>query len=188
MMNDDNKNISSNWRILKYALDYWKILVGVAVVAAILAAVFSSPKFIPPKFTSKAILYPSNLGQYGSETPLEQMLQYLQSGSIKDSVILKFNLYREYDIDPKGANSNFYISGEYNNHVNIEETEHEAVRIIVNSQDPVRAKEMVEEIIYQVNLKIRNTEREKYLEVVQINEILLEKMNIRMDSLENKML
>ena len=187
MIDKENNYMASNWKIIKYALDCWKILLGVAIVAAFLAVVFSSPKFIPQKFTSKAILYPSNLGQYGSETPLEQMLQYLQSNSIRDSVITKFNLYDEYDIDPKGANSAFYMIGEYGDHVSIEETEHESVRIIVVSQDPVKAKEMVEEIIDQVNLKIRNTEREKYWEVVEINKNLLERMKLRMDSLENKM-
>lgn len=181
----DNQNyLKTNWKILKYALDYWRVLLGIAIVAAVLATIFSSPKFITPRFTSFAVIYPSNLGQYGSETPLEQMLQYLQSSSIRDSIIKNFDLYEEYNIDPKGNKSGFYMLGAYYEHVSIEETEHEAVRIIVHSEDPVKAKKMVEGIIHQANNKIRNTEREKYLEIVHITEDLLKKRKKRMDSLE----
>lgn len=187
-MTDKQNYLESNWKILRYALRYWRILLGVAVLAAILAIVFSSPRFITPKFTSSAVIYPSNLGQYGSETPLEQMLQYLQSSSIRDSIIEKFDLYEEYRIAEDGQNKRYFMLGAYNEHVSIEETEHEAVRIVVNSIDPKKAKKMVEEIINQVNFKIRNTEREKYLEIVRITQDLLEKRRKRMDSLENKML
>lgn len=183
-MTDNQKYLETNWKILKYALDYWRVLLGVAIVAAVLAAIFSSPKFITPRFTSSAVIYPSNLGQYGSETPLEQMLQYLQSSSIRDSIIKNFDLYEEYNIDPKGSKSNYYMLGAYYEHVSIEQTEHEAVRIIVHSEDPGKAKRMVEGIIQQANNKIRNTEREKYLEIVHITENLMDKRKKRMDSLE----
>lgn len=184
MMTENQKYLESNWKILNYALEYWRILIGVAIVAAILAAVFSSPKFITPKFTSSAVIYPANLGQYGSETPLEQMLQYLQSSSVRDSIIRKFDLHAEYKIDPEGDKSKHYMLGAYYEHVSIEETAHEAVKINVKSKDPAKAKEMVEGIIHQVNLKIRNTEKEKYLEIVYIAEELLDKRKARMDSLE----
>lgn len=185
-MTENQRYLETNWKILKYALDYWRILLGVAVLAGAMAVIFSSPKFIAPKFTSTAIIYPSNLGQYGSETPLEQMLQYLQSSSIKDSLIKNFNLYEEYRIDKDGAKSHYYMTGAYYEHVSISQTEHEAIRIAVSSIDPVKAKEMVEAIIEQVNKKIRRTEKEKYAEIVQIAEDLLHKWEKRKDSLERK--
>lgn len=180
----ETNEYKSNWKILKYALEFWKILIAVAIVSGILAIVFTSPKFLPPKFTSTAVLYPSNLGEYGSETPLEQMLQYLHSSSIKDSVIKKFNLYDEYDIDQDWNMSGYYMNAEYWSHVAIEKNQNEAVKLTVISQDPQRAKNMVEEIIHQANQKIRRTEREKYAEILEISRNYYNKMKSYKDSME----
>ena len=65
--------LESNVKILQFALKQWKLLGGVALVAGILAAVFSGSKFIEPKYTSEAVIYPANLGGYSGETRMEQM-------------------------------------------------------------------------------------------------------------------
>jgi uncharacterized protein involved in exopolysaccharide biosynthesis len=78
----------------------WKWhLLSIAVVAALLAAVFSGSFFIKPKYKSYALVYPSNIAPYSDESESEQMLQWLQSQDIRDSIIRKFNLAEHYRID-----------------------------------------------------------------------------------------
>ena len=64
--------------------------------------------FIPNKFRSVGIVYPPNsfnrselIGnpQFGHETETEQLIQLLESGSIRDSVIEKFDLMSYYNLD-----------------------------------------------------------------------------------------
>lgn len=171
--------------ILEFALNKWKVLLGVGLVSAVMAIVFSGPKFIAPKFTSNAVVYPANLGGYSGETRLEQMQQYLESNAIRDSIIRKFNLYQEYEIDSTKPTSKAAINKLYAEHVEFDETEFESISITATSTDPVKAKKMVEEVLKQLNLTIRSTEREKYWEIVQINQKLFDQKKKQLDSLEN---
>ncbi|MEQ8623523.1 MAG: Wzz/FepE/Etk N-terminal domain-containing protein [Vicingaceae bacterium] len=174
----------SNTTLLRFALKKWKLLAGVAIVAAILAIVFSGPQFLTPKFTSTASIYPTNLGAYADETELQQMQQYLESDAIRDSMIQKFNLYEEYEIDPNIQFAKTYINSVYAEHVNYEETRFESIVLTVISTDPVKAKKMVEHLIKLLNHTIRITEREKYKEILVINKNLLDRSNARLDSLQ----
>ncbi len=170
--------------IFSFAVRQWKVLVGVAVVSGILAVVFSGPRFISPKYKSEAIIYPANLGGYSGETRLEQMQQYLQSNIIRDHLIQKFNLYEEYDIDSSKRTSRALINQLYGEHVHFDETQYESIHIEVFSTSPEKAKRMVDEILHQLNQVIRDTEREKYREIVVINENLLKIKKAHIDSLE----
>ncbi len=174
----------SNVKILQFALKQWKFLGGVAVVAGILAIVFSSPQFIPPKYKSEAVIYPANLGGYSGETRLEQMMQYCESNSIREYIINTFDLYDEYEIDSSLKSSKTIMYGVYDEHVSFDETQFESIRITVSSIDPVKSYRMVQALIEQLTLTIRQTERQKYKEAVDINYNLLVSKKKDVDSLE----
>ncbi|MBL4709383.1 MAG: hypothetical protein JKY48_13180 [Flavobacteriales bacterium] len=174
----------SNMKIIEFAIKKWKLLILIGLIAGVFAAVFSMPEFISPKFKSEAVIYPANLGQYAEETGLEQMQQYLESNEIRNYIISKFNLYDEYEIDSTVRSSKTAIYKVYTEHISFDETKYESIRITVLSTDPVKAKEIIDEIIDQLNVTIRKVEREKYQEIVEINEkMVLEKKN-QLDSLE----
>jgi len=175
----------SNIKILQFAVKQWKLLGGIALIAGVLAAVFSGPKFIEPKFTSEAYIYPANLGGYSGETRLEQMQQYLESNVIRDSVIEKFKLYDEYKIDSSLRTSRTQIIKLYGSHISYDETKYESIRLTAISTDPRKAKNIVDEIIHQLNETIRRTEREKYKENLKINKELLDQKRVQLDSLES---
>ena len=185
MENTGNTYMRSNVNILKFALSKWKILAGVAIIAGAMATVFSGPNFIAPKFTSRAVIYPANLGGYSGETRLEQMQQYLESNVIRDSVIAKFNLYEEYEIDPEMLTSKNLMIKMYGEHIGFDETKYESINMTATSTDPVKAKEILDEIIEQLNNTIRRTEREKYHEILVINERMMKQKRKQLDSLEN---
>ena len=122
---------------LLHILLKWKIHLAVIVILAIvLAAIFSGPTFITPKFKSFAVVYPSNISPYSDENETEQMLQILQSKDISDSIIKKYDLAKHYEID---SNYKYFYSTmmyEYSQNVSITKTPYEGVRIEVSDKDP----------------------------------------------------
>ena len=188
MENSEVKDyMRSNLKIVEFAIGQWKILLSVALLAGIFAAVFSSARFIPPKFKSEAVLYPANIGEYGGETELEQLQQYLESNEIRDHIIEKFNLWDEYDISREDSYKNTWVNLAYSEHISFDETRFESVRITVFSTDPVKARDIVNEIIDQLNQIKRKTEQEKYGEVVEINKKFMLSKKALVDSLERQM-
>lgn len=155
----------------------WHMLI-VLVVAGILGAVFSSPMFITPKYKSTAIVYPSNIAPYSEESETEQMLQWMDSQDIKDSLIERFNLPEHYQVD---RNYKYYYTTmmyEYSQNVKIQKTPYEAVRIEVLDKDPKQAADMVNALIEFYNMKIRRIHKEKYDEVVAAYRHAIDQKNI----------
>lgn len=185
MEKEQKDYFKSNMKILEFAIKQWKLLLGVALVAGILGGVFSDPKFIPPRFTSEAVIYPANLGGYSGETRLEQMMQYGESNAIRDKIISKFNLYDEYEIDSTLKSSRNAIYKVYDENIGFDETKYESVNIYASSNDPQKAKDIVQEIILLLDETIRETERKKFKEQVVINEKLYLEKKRQVDSLES---
>ncbi len=176
---------TSTSKIFEFAFKKWRFLLGVFVVSAVLSGVFSGPKFIAPEFESQAVVYPANLGGYSGETRLEQMFQYLQSNVLRDSIIKKFNLYEEYNIDSTKPTSKNAIIKEYSNHIEYNSTKFESVEMLARSTDPEKSKAILDETIKLLDEIIRKTEREKYYEHVLINKRLLDEKKEQVDSLQS---
>ncbi|MBK7297238.1 MAG: hypothetical protein IPI91_11590 [Flavobacteriales bacterium] len=109
--------VRSNWRTFT--------IVGAAAIAC--AYVFSGPTFIPPKFLSKATVYPVNLNSYSQETRTDQLLQLLESNIIRDSLITRFDLAKSYDVDTALNGGYFALYNEFNDRVEISKTRYESV-------------------------------------------------------------
>jgi len=182
-----NKYFRSNMKMVDFARRYWKFLSGVAVVSGILAVVFSGPKFIAPKYTSVAVFYPANLGVYSGENRIDQFQQYLESNLIRDSIISKYNLYEEYDIDPDYEHAKTYVNLAFSEHVTFEKTRYESIRIAVSSIDPQKAKLMADDILNLVNYVKRKGEREKYKENMKIDKRMMDEKKNQVDSLLGKL-
>jgi hypothetical protein len=162
-MNDFFNNMS----LLNVFLKWKWHLVVIVIVAAFIGVVISSPWFMEPKFSSTATLYPSNIQPYSDESETEQMLQWLNSRSIMDSMIHKYDLARHYGID---TNHRYYYSimeHLYRKNVRVNKTQFESVTLEVRDVDPLKARDMVYSIIDFYDAKIRNSHRIKWNEVVE---------------------
>ena len=104
-INFDMENIFSNLNLVKIMIKWRLHMLIIIILAIALSVLFSCPWFIKPKYKSSAVLYPSNLIPYSSETPTELMLQIFKSDEVRDSLIEKFNLESHYDID---KNNKYY--------------------------------------------------------------------------------
>jgi capsular polysaccharide biosynthesis protein len=166
----------------------WKYhLLVVVVVAAGLAAVFSGPAFITPKYRSFAVVYPGNLWAYSKESTTEQMIQIFQSQDIVDSVIRKFQLGKHYKIDP---NYKYYLTEllrQYHENVTVSKTSYEAVRVSVLDKDPDTAKLMVDALLKFFNAKTRQMQQEKHREQANAFKAQMQREARVMDSIKNRL-
>lgn len=161
----------------------WHIAI-IAIIAAVVGVIISSPYIIKPRYKSSALVYPSNIWPYSDESESEQLLQWLLSKDVKDSVIKKFDLSTHYKID---TNYKYYYSTMmylYNENVKIQKTQWESIEITVTDKDPVMAYNMVNAIMEFCNKKIRKVHNEKYTEVVVSLGKLLAKKRQELDSVE----
>lgn len=155
-----------------------------ALSAAVLSVLFSSPLFIDPKFRSYAVLYPANIIPMGTETPTEQMMQILESDQIRDSVIAFYDLFNVYNIKQESKGARSAIIREYQSLVTTRKTEYESVVIEVLDKDAMRARDMVNSIILNFNRKAKLMQQEKSIEVVEIISSQVNLKKHEMDSME----
>lgn len=154
---------SSNLIVYLY---HWRWpLIIVTLVAAILAAIFSAPAFIPPKYESSVTVFPtttnslskallpqkfSSRGQdileFGEEEQAEQLLQILNSDEIRDRIIAKYELLKHYDIDTTGKYVMTELYKTFSENIEYRKTEYMSVEINVMDTDPDTAAMIANDI------------------------------------------
>ncbi|HOW30966.1 MAG TPA: hypothetical protein PLP88_05330 [Bacteroidales bacterium] len=160
------ENFFDNNNLLRI-LSKWKWhLVILAVLSALVSLIFSSSMVMKPRFKSIAVVYPSNVAPYSDESETEQMLQWINSKDVKDSVMKKFDLPKHYGIDSSYKYFSSTMSYLYDKFIKVSKTPFESIEIVVIDRDPVVARDIVNAIIHYTDLKIRATHHIKYVEVV----------------------
>jgi uncharacterized protein involved in exopolysaccharide biosynthesis len=166
-----------------------KSLFGIPFLAMIVAVAFSGPKFIKPLFESQVILFPSttnsvskallpqsngygdeDIFEYGDEQQAEQLLQILNSGEIRDSVIQKFDLMAHYEIDEDTKYRRTKLFKEYASKIEFARTQFMSVEINVKDTDPQIAADIANYISFLVDKTKRRVSRsraEMGLEIVK---------------------
>lgn len=140
----------------------WKWhIIAVTIIASVLGAIFSGPKFITPRYKSEAVVYPNSLSEFSDETYTEQMLQVMESQEIMDSVVEIFDLMKHYEIDKNYVYAKTALIGEYRDRVSISKTPYDAVKIKVFDKDPEMACNIVNEIIRLYNIKFGDIYKSK---------------------------
>lgn len=176
-------NFFDNQRILSVIWNRKFHFLIIGIIAVILAAIFSGPAFIKPKFRSTARVYPTNIWVLSEESETEQMLEVINSRDIKQKVIEAFRLNEVYDIKRDDPYYMTYVLSAYDENVNAGKTKFEAVEIEVMDYDPQRASDICDSLIYFYNRKMREMHRAKDLEMIVIMDKLLSKKYNELDSL-----
>lgn len=167
-------NFFNNTNLLQMIIKWKWHLVILAVAAALVSLVVSSSIFMKPRFKSVAFIYPSNILPYSDESQTEQMLQWLNSIEVRDSVIKKFDLAKHYGISPSEKYFLSTLGFMYDKNVKISKTQYESVEVSVTDTDPVMARDIANAILYFTDKKICATHTLKYHEVV----LALEKIRL----------
>jgi uncharacterized protein involved in exopolysaccharide biosynthesis len=115
------------------------------------------------------------------------MLEIMNSRSIKDSIINKYDLWTDYKINKDDKAARAYIYNEYKSRIKISKTTYEAVSVVVMDKDPEVACNIANDILNFYEQKIRTLHREKEAEVVVMFEKQLVDKQRVIDSLKARM-
>lgn len=145
----------------------WNKRKMIIIVAVIAAVVSSGASFvIKPKFKSNAIVYPVNLSPTSEESTTEQLLQYLESDQIKESLLKTLDLGKHYGIDTNQIGYKKVYNMMWKENVSIAPTLYQSVEINVIDEKPEMAKKINEAILASVNELIKNNKRATLKEYV----------------------
>jgi len=181
-MDNTFNNLSLVQIILKWK---WHIII-ITVAAAICGAIFSSSMFITPLYKSEAVAYPANISPYSDESETEQMLQIINSQSIMDSIIEKYDLWSDYKIDKNYKFAKTYMLNEYRSKIKIGKTPYEAVSVTVMDKDPFVACNIAKDILNFYDQKVHDLHKQKVGEVVAMYERQLRQKQRNIDSLKQR--
>ena len=181
---DDRMTFTRSYSVVSR---HWRLFMLVGLAAFILSAVFSGSRFIKPRYKSQAVVYPVNLNSYSIESRADQLLQLLESNSIRDSVIHRFDLLAHYKMDTTGSSGRAALYNLYKERVTIEKTRYESVEIHVEDENPVMARDMVASILDQTDLLARRLQRKNSAELLTIVQSGLTATRLRMDSVESRL-
>ena len=177
----------NNKNLLDLALK-WKYHLGIiAIIAAVIAIVFSAPTFLKPKYRSFSVVYPVNLGEYSEESYTEQMLEILNSGDIRDQLIEAFQLDSHYRISKVYKYYKTALYAKYADNVSFRKTENEAVRIEVLDTDPRYACAMVDSLRKFFDRKVDELHKVKIAEEFNIRKAELARYQFKVDSVRRKL-
>jgi len=166
----------------------WRFhLLVIIIISAVLAMIFSGPSFITPLYESHAIAYPANVEPYSDESETEQMIQILNSQDIIDSMVAHFDLPKHYEIDPQYKYFKTALYDTYHEHVSINKTPYESIRIEVSDPNPDTASMMVEALLNYYDKKIAHLHKSKSREVIHMFEVQLRKKRMGLDSLKREL-
>jgi capsular polysaccharide biosynthesis protein len=180
----DSKSFDFKWLIGVIRTNL-KLFIIVGVLAAIAGVVISMPAFMKPKYKSTAIAYPTNIAVYSDESETEQLLQYFEASSVRDSIIDQFNLYDVYEIDEDAESSRFYLLEEYKDNVRVSKTKYESVLLEVTATDPQLAKDMADAVLHQVNRAYYRNIHERADQYAEAFEKQLKYQRSVLDSIES---
>ncbi len=158
-----NNNAFDSTNVFVFLLRWWKQLFVICAVAAVGAAVFSSPAFITPKFQSSVTMFPATGGslsravltgaaarqdflEFGEVEDAERLLQVLESGNIRDRIVERFNLLEHYEIPEDARYKQTQLTEEYRSNISFRRTQYGAVEINVRDRDPAMAADIANEI------------------------------------------
>ena len=179
-MDNNFNNLSLVQLVLKWK---WHIII-ITVVAALCGAIFSSSMFITPLYKSVAVAYPANISPYSDESETEQMLEIINSASIMDSVVEKYNLWEDYKINKADQFAKTYMINEYRSKIKIGKTPYEAVSVTVMDKDPFVACDIAKDILNFYDQKEHDLHTSKVAEVVDMYDMQLKMKQQDIDSLK----
>ncbi len=153
-MNETRGNSVELLRLIFQKRYFILIVTGLATVAAI---VFSGPYFLPPRYSSEVILYPPGTNsnrmlierdlRFGSDKEIDEHIQLLRSSIVRDSLIVKYDLYTHYRIDTLAPDKRYHLYEKFGDRVKIERTRYNSISVSVSDENPYVAATMANDIV-----------------------------------------
>tara|TARA_B100001093_G_scaffold238654_1_gene228619 strand:- start:121 stop:1098 length:978 start_codon:yes stop_codon:yes gene_type:complete len=144
-----NSSINQSFDLISFLWAKKKSILIISFIAIVVSAIVSL--LIEEKFESTVTLYPAktssvtfsevtsedqSVSKFGEEEEAEQMLQILESSSIRNKIIGKYNLLNHYEIDNESKYTNTELNLTYYENINFKRNNNGAVLITVRDKSP----------------------------------------------------
>lgn len=195
-----NSSINQSFDLVSFLWNKKKLLIVIGVIAFIISAVVSL--LIEEKFESTVTLYPAktssvtfnevitedqSVSKFGEEDEAEQMLQILESSSIRNRIISKYNLVQHYEIDIEGEYVNTSLNLTYSENINFRRNNNGAVLITVRDKSPDTAALIANDIAMLFDSSKNAMIHERAITDFEIKQVKLEKLKNEMRQLRDTM-
>lgn len=129
---------------------YWKLLLGVAFLATILAVIFFL--ITPSQYKSMGVVFPPQANdleqaianpQFGYDVAADRLIQLLESQRMRDLVVRETGLVDYYELDTTSNKWKQQLTKNYFGDVSMERTRYMSVVISAKFKDPKRAADVV---------------------------------------------
>lgn len=162
MATPKEKNPYNSVILITFIIKWWKQIMIVTIAAAVSTAIVSM--FIPDKFKSSVVLFPStthsiskalidvqgsskaDILEFGMEEDADQMIQILNSDEIRNRIIGKYDLMTHYRIKPDEKFALTKLNKEFEENISFRRTEYMSVKIDVLDEDPQMAANIANDI------------------------------------------
>jgi uncharacterized protein involved in exopolysaccharide biosynthesis len=163
MTKDNNTNFKfTSTDIILFAWEK-RIPLAIILLIAIIISTFVSFK-ITELYKSTVVLYPvsaastakylltnqysgrQTLFEFGEEEQCDQLLQILNSETIKYRIIEKYDLFNHYGINPDHKHKDFEMNKKYRSNIRFRRTKYISAVIEVYDQDPQKAADIANDI------------------------------------------
>lgn len=158
------------------------ILIGAVAFAVSLVVSF----LITPQFKSTAVLIPAastqaakdvfvasrakGLTVFGDDEEVEHLIQILSSERLRRHIIIEFNLFEHYGINPDEKFAWHKVNGAYNSNISFRPSRYRSVMIEVYDNDPLMAAKLANAIVVTADSLTREAKRlvaQKALDVLE---------------------
>ena len=133
--------------------------------------------------------YRKDVLEFGEEEEAEQLLQVLNSDEMRDSIIMRFNLYHHYDVNQDDEFPKTTVNTMYSKLVSIKKTKFNSIEIIVLDKDPIMASNIANEYLTLMDVvisRIRKKRSQQALTILESRKKLLYKQrNLIQDSVQD---
>lgn len=195
---------STNLFVLMYK--WRRPLIIIPIVAFFMGYLFSRPIFIKPLYKSTVILFPSTTNslskallpqqnsfsnedilEFGTEEQAEQLLQILNSGEIRDSIINKFDLMEHYDIGKNTKYKRTKLFKQYGNNITFRRTEFMSVEIEVLDTDADTAAMIANEIARLTDKAKRRVQHDRAYMGLQIVKAEYDRIKAEVNTMQEEL-
>ncbi|MGJ8661200.1 MAG: Wzz/FepE/Etk N-terminal domain-containing protein [Bacteroidota bacterium] len=182
-----------------------KVILMVTGAAAVISLVISF--FLTPLYLSQAVVFPAATStvsfseqrnakassmDFGEEEQAEQLVQILKSSKIRNRLVNRFDLFKNYDIDLDDVNKNYKLNKAYEQHIQFNRTRYGSIEIDVLDKDPKLAATIANTIVELIDTVKNEMVQERTMPAYEINkrkkdmlDFEMRKLQSQMDSLSN---
>ena len=195
-----NSSENQSYDLISFLWKNKNPLITVGIVALVASSIVSL--LMDEKFESTVTLYPAktssvtfnevitedqSVSKFGENEEAEQMLQILESSSIRSKIIDKFNLLKHYEIDLESKYINTDLTKTYLENINFKRNNNGAVLITVLDKSPDTAALIANEIASLFDNTKNAMIHERALTDFKIKKEKLDKITAQMQTLRDTM-